>query len=372
MKNDEASNGKMKISDTTKIDVRMTLRVGIIGCGKTGEGRTGSAMGHQHAKGYVRHPNCQLVACADLVAANAEAFAKAYGGLRPYTDYREMLAREKLDMVSITVWTPYHHDIVVECARAGLRAVHCEKPMAHTFGLAWNMLRVCEEKGVQLTIDHQRRFGPPWRTARRLIDDGAVGEVTRLESACDNLFDWGTHWFDMMNFFNGDEPAEWVLGQIDCRSAQSAFGVPIENQGMSCIKWKNGVRGMLLTGYDMNIGCSNRILGTEGVIEVGVPNGPACRYRSQSHTEWQVPSLPDEPWYSAIAEGIADAIDALHGQREAELSGRKALQATELIFATYESSRRRARVDLPLKIEDHPLVSMLERGEVGAKEKPHE
>jgi hypothetical protein len=57
-------------------------------------------------------------------------------------------------------------------------------------------------------------------------------------------------------------------------------------------------------------------------------------------------------------------VDALKTSREPELAGRKALQATELIFATYESSRRRARVDLPLEIEDSSLLSMLEAGEV--------
>jgi hypothetical protein len=46
--------------------------------------------------------------------------------------------------------------------------------------------------------------------------------------------------------------------------------------------------------------------------------------------------------------------------REPELAGRRALQATELIFATYESSRKRGRVDLPLQIEDSPLLSMLQ------------
>lgn len=364
---EEKSKGKreVKISNTTRVDLRTRLRAALIGCGKTGEGRTGSAMGYQHAKGFLKHPKCELVACADIVRANADAFAKAHGGLPVYTDYREMLAKEKIDMISTTVWTPYHHDIVVDCARAGVRAIHCEKPMAHTFGLARNMLKVSEENGVQLTINHQRRFGGPWRIARQLIEQAAIGEVTRLESACDNLFDWGTHWFDMMNYFNGDEPAEWVIGQIDCRTAQSAFGVPLENQGISHIKWRNGVRGMLVTGYDMTIGCSNRIIGTQGVIEVGVPNGPACRYRSSKDTEWQTPSLPSEQWFDAIAWGIGDAIDCLLEDREPELSARKALSATELIFATYESSRRRARIELPLTIEDHPLVSLLESGQIG-------
>jgi pimeloyl-ACP methyl ester carboxylesterase len=61
---------------------------------------------------------------------------------------------------------------------------------------------------------------------------------------------------------------------------------------------------------------------------------------------------------------VLDLIDALKTGREPELSGHRALQATELIFATYESSRRRARVELPLDIEDSPLLSMLNNGDM--------
>jgi hypothetical protein len=59
---------------------------------------------------------------------------------------------------------------------------------------------------------------------------------------------------------------------------------------------------------------------------------------------------------------VLDLIDALKTGREPELAGRRALQATELIFATYESSRRRGRIDLPLTIEDSPFLSMVEEG----------
>ena len=47
-----------------------------------------------------------------------------------------------------------------------------------------------------------------------------------------------------------------------------------------------------------------------------------------------------------------------------ELDGKRALQATEIIFACYESSRRHARIDLPLTIDDNPLVSMIENGDL--------
>jgi hypothetical protein len=68
-----------------------------------------------------------------------------------------------------------------------------------------------------------------------------------------------------------------------------------------------------------------------------------------------------------IPAAILDLVDALKTGREPQLSARKALQATELIFATYESSRRRGRVDLPLEIEDSPFLSMLESGVISAE-----
>jgi pimeloyl-ACP methyl ester carboxylesterase len=64
------------------------------------------------------------------------------------------------------------------------------------------------------------------------------------------------------------------------------------------------------------------------------------------------------------AQAVLDLIDALKTGREPELSGRRALQATELIFATYESSRRRGRVDLPLDIDDAPFIAMLNDGDM--------
>ncbi|MAJ74952.1 glucose-fructose oxidoreductase, partial [Candidatus Poribacteria bacterium] len=54
--------------------------------------------------------------------------------------------------------------------------------------------------------------------------------------------------------------------------------------------------------------------------------------------------------------------DSFHNGTEPELSGRRALNATEIIFSIYESSRRRSRIDLPLDIDDNPLVEMVESG----------
>jgi UDP-N-acetylglucosamine 3-dehydrogenase len=114
--------------------------------------------------------------------------------------------------------------------------------------------------------------------------------------------------------------------------------------------------------------CANRLLGTEGTIEVGVQEGPQLRLRCpDTGGKWKEVEVGQAMHgQEHVVSAILDLVDALRTGREPELSARKALQATELIFATYESSRRRARVALPLDIEDSPYLAMLARGDLVA------
>ncbi|MSS71498.1 MAG: Gfo/Idh/MocA family oxidoreductase [Candidatus Latescibacteria bacterium] len=346
-----------------------TFKVGIIGCGRPrrSEGATGFGISHHHAAGYLACPDTEIVACADIKPENAEAFAQKHNVPRTYEDYREMLTKERPDIVSVCVWIALHAPIVLDCARAGVKAIHSEKPMAPTFGEAVDMVRVCAERGVQLTFNHQRRFEPSFRKARDLARSGVVGQIRQMEGYCGNILDLGTHWIDMMCFFNDDQPAEWVIGQVDSREEKLVFGVPVENQALCSFQWKNGVRGLLETGPGIaNAGCSLRLLGADGIIEVGVPDGPAVRYASEKTSGWVVPEIEGGLRGGDIfTRAIFDLVDALKTGREPELSGRKALQATEVIFACYESSRRRARIDLPLDIRDSPFLDMLAKRQIG-------
>ncbi len=340
-----------------------TYRVGIIGCGRPwkSEGASGFGMGHAHARGYAAAPDAQIAALADINLDNARAFQAEHGGDQIYSDYREMLAREGLDIVSICTWPALHAEMVIAAAEAGVKAIHCEKPMAPTYGEARRMAAICRERGVQLTFDHQRRFAEPFMTARRLLKSGAIGELQRMEATCDNLFDWGTHWFDMLNFYNDETPVEWVLGQIDPRDGKTIFGVAIEGQGLSHFKYRNGVKGTLTTGFGAGKAATNRLIGGEGVIEVGLGSGVQQRIWGKGQSGWQPIELPlpESDLAGPVQRGVLDLIDALKTGREPELSARKALQATELIFATYESSRKRGRVDLPLEIDDSPYLEMI-------------
>ncbi len=339
-----------------------TLRVGIIGCGRPreSEGATGFGMAHWHALGYEAAPDCEIVALADLNLDNARAFQADHGGEHVYKDYQTMLAEQRLDIVSVCTWPGLHAGMVIAAAEAGVRAIHCEKPMAPSLGEARQMVETCERHGAQLTFNHQRRFGDRFRKAKLLLDSGEIGQLVRIEGRCANLFDWGTHWFDMFFFYNNETPADWVLGQIDPRDGPTHFGVPMEGQGLSHVKFSNDVHGLLVTGFEAGLEAQLRLVGTAGIIEINHVGGSALRIWGHGQDGWRSPEVEEpELGLELTRDGVRDLFDALRTGREPELSGRRALQATELIFATYESSRRRGRVDVPVADAGRSLSDLL-------------
>lgn len=341
------------------------FRVGIIGVGRPWktEGATGFGMANFHALGYEASPDAEIVAVADLVPDHARSFQDRHDVPRTYEDYNEMLAREDLDVVSVCTWPRLHASMVIAAAEAGVKAVHCEKPMAPTYGEARRMEEVCRERGVQLTFNHQRRFGNLFRKVRELLREGAIGELRRMEATCRDMFDWGTHWFDMLFFYNDETPVEWVIGQVDPRDGATIFGVRLEGQGISHFEYRNGVTGTLLTRSDASGDVLNRLIGTDGTIEVSLSQGQTLRMWGRGMSGWRTVDVPQDEGGdlgAPVRAGVLDLIDALKTGREPELSASRALRATELIFATYESSRSRGRVDLPLTSDDSPLLAMLQ------------
>jgi UDP-N-acetylglucosamine 3-dehydrogenase len=345
------------------------FRAGIIGCG---------GMSKAHAVGYNDSPDCELVAVADIAEDKLAAFCELHAVERTYGDYREMLAREALDIVSVVVWPALHAPIVLDAAEAGVRAIHCEKPMASTWAAARQMVAACDAAGVQLTFNHQRRYGRPFVRAKELLDEGAIGELTRLEAFTHNLYDWGTHWFNMLFYYNDDVPARWVMGQIEARGSKPVFGMMCEGQGLSFFQWENGVFGLVMTGQPLMkpesdaaqaTFCSNRIIGTEGTIEVGLTGDVNLRLQNgRTGGHWMTFDEGTIHGLQVVSTAIVDVVDGLKTGRETRVAAQTALQSTEVMFATYESSRRRGRVDLPLEIDDHPFLDMLASGAVSTGE----
>ncbi|WP_246999755.1 Gfo/Idh/MocA family protein [Halosolutus gelatinilyticus] len=359
----------------------MPYTVAVVGTGAEPDdpGRDGYAMAYHHAAGYENHRECTLVACADIVRENAEAFADEFDvdEENVFVAYEEMLEAIEPDIVSICVPPSIHAEIALGCIRSGVvDAIHCEKPMADTYGGAKLMTQEASRHDVQLTFNHQRRFSDAVRTAKDLLDAGEIGDLRRVEfSAPVGIFDYGSHSFDLCNYFNDETSGEWVLGQIDYSEENVLFGTHNENQAIVHWKYENGVHGVAAsdsTGAGGPAGafaCHNRLIGADGVIEVG-PEGdgdeevPALRIRRDGEGWTPVETEDGLHGWEFIDRAIAENVRCLSEGETPELGAENALNATELIFAAWESARRRGRVDLPLEIEDNPLQAMLDAGDL--------
>jgi predicted dehydrogenase len=277
-----------------------------------------------------------------------------------------MLAQEKLDCISICLWPHLHAPFTIAAAQSGnVRAIHCEKPVAPTWKAAKEMVEVCAAAGVQLTFNHQRRFNVPFQTAKAMLDAGEIGELESMEAYCFDLFDWGTHWFDMMFFFNNETPVDWVFGQVDISAPYAIFGLPLERFGSSHFAFKNGVRGTLVASRDKEVwnGLRVRLNGSKGQLEVGQARQlDAHELRILNGTSGWKPiavegTISGDDAYPKV---MAEVIGSLQNGEKSLLDAHNALATTELIFATYESARLRKRISLPLEgVEGHPLLEIL-------------
>lgn len=333
-------------------------RLASIGCGKR-------AM--KIASGFARSDDVEIVACADPNPEAGQTFAEAFGASNVYRDHKTMLTEQTPDIVVVAVWTGLHLPMIRDAVQAGAKGIFAEKPMAETMGASREIHRLVTDAGVVTAFCHQRRFLKQFETARELLDDGAIGEVLRYEGRCSNMIDWGTHWFDMMLFLNDDQPAKSVIAQVHVDTeVKRVFDVPVDNMGVSLVEFENGRWGLMQTAN--KIGASVRVLGDDGVMDIRPAKGDdwRLRYLSGSTNGWEYVDLdvPEEDNYPTVAATL-EFVECLKRGREPRLSSRKALQATELVFATYESARAHRRIDLPLEIDDNPLADMIERGVVG-------
>lgn len=343
------------------------LTVAMIGTGDPSDpGPDGYGMAYAHGRGYQRVEGCELVACADLVEPNAAAFAREFDvpADHVFTDASRMVEVIDPDIVSVCTPVPTHEPLVVETAHTGesVRAIHCEKPMADTWGGARRMAAVTEEEGVQLTFNHQRRFGRPFRLARKLVDEGEIGELQRIEFGGPNIFDYGTHSVDLANYLVGEIDPRWVLANVDTRDTELWFDAPNENQAVVLWEYEDGVFGLASTGDGTDVvPCHHRLLGTDGQIEIGAP-GAVLRLRGREDADWRTIDTDGEDLHEPeyIDRAIAEVIDSVRNGEPSELGAENALRATKIIFGGFESARRTARVEFPLEIADNPLRSLLD------------
>ncbi|MHB0856241.1 MAG: Gfo/Idh/MocA family protein [Anaerolineae bacterium] len=144
------------------------LRAGVIGAGAISV--------HSHIPAYKAAPGVELVALCDVNAQRAHAVAEELGIPAAYTDYREMLEREALDLVSVCSPNAFHAPMTIAALEAGANVL-CEKPMALSYADAKAMVATAQRCGKSLTVGFHMRYSPEVAAIKETVLSGKLGDV---------------------------------------------------------------------------------------------------------------------------------------------------------------------------------------------------
>jgi predicted dehydrogenase len=358
-------------------------RVAVIG--RTGKGN----YGHGLDTVWLGVERAELVAVADPDDTGRAAAAKRLKVSRAYADYREMLAKERPQVVSVADrWLDQHAETVIACAEAGA-SVFLEKPMARSLAETDAMIAACDKHHVKLAIAHQTRYSPRLQRVRELISAGKLGELLELRGrgkedrrgGGEDLMVLGTHIMDLMRLLAG-EP-RWCFARLwqDGRPAQKGDVRP-GGEGMGPIL---GDRITALYGFDGVLtatfgtgraadGAGSRfalfVHGSKGVLRIGTGSLPPAHWLDDptwggGPAKWQpITSAgvgePEPLQDDGLALGnrwiAEDLLEAIENDRPPKGSAADGRAALEMILAVYESFRLDRAVELPLKNRRHPLT----------------
>jgi predicted dehydrogenase len=331
-------------------------RVGIIGLGRIAstiddevQGNAAVMLPYSHMACYRETPAVEVVAAADSYPEQRAAFQQRWGLDNLYADYREMLARERLDIVSVTTSARPRPGIVADCARAGARMIYAEKPIAFSLAEADAMLAACRDHGATLAIGCTRRWDARWQAVRRLLDGGELGRVLQVTAyGRAGISHNGSHLLDLVRFLAGGE-ARWVFGEMesDERAAEDD-----DLMGNGYLAFDNGVRAYVRMWPSGGAEWEFEVIGERGRIR-SLANGREFEWW-QTDGDWRGEPrrrlLPTpQRWLSPPLNSVHDLVRCLETGGQPACTGADGLAALEVALALRESHRQGGRrVDLPL------------------------
>ncbi len=210
-------------------------------------------------------PEVEVAAISDLSEAPLERAARnpRLKGARRYTDYRQMLERERLDVVAVCNSNGDRAAAILACAERKLHVV-AEKPLAITVEDLTRVKRAVAAAGVKLGMLLPMRYSPPFLALKQIVDSGEIGQVgqiaaqksykagnrpawMRRKESYGGTIPWiGSHMVDLMRFCSGRE-------LIEVMSYQTRFEHPgigeMENVTGSLFRLDNGGVGVLGMDY---------------------------------------------------------------------------------------------------------------------------
>ncbi len=377
------------------------VKIGIVGLGGIARG--------QHIPGYLMSEGVELTAFCDANEDVLKDMGERYGVSHLTTDYRELVALDEVDAVSVCTWPDTHHPVTMAAIEQG-KHVFCEKPLALTYPLAHEMYQAAEEAGLETAIGFSHRLTPAAHLAYHLINSGDLGTIyqvvavyssgggdfasrpmsprlTRATNGGGPLFELGTHMVDMVRWWTGleitslcaqhrtfvprrqwSDTGEWA--QVDVEDASNVIadlegGATAVFMHSRAVTGRNfdqrvevyGSEGALL--YDQARPYELRACIGEDMVRLCADYGMYDPRWGQYRVEEPYPVIPAPTEYLDAVPGaragravrtLAPAfVQAIRGRRPYILPGfYEGMRAQEVLDAAVLSAEERRWVDLPL------------------------
>ncbi|MEN6602410.1 MAG: Gfo/Idh/MocA family oxidoreductase [Bryobacteraceae bacterium] len=332
----------------------------------------------------------EVIAVADPVdAGRAKAMARS-GAARGYADYREMLAKEKPDIVVVAPRrSDQHMAMFTAAAEAGAHII-IEKPMAGSLPEADAMVALAEKKHIKVQVGHPARAAAVTRRVAEIIKSGEIGQLIEMRArgkedkraGGEDLTILGSHAFDLMRLFAGDP--RWVsahvtyqnqeLAREHVRQGMEAVGLLAGDNVAAMFSFDGGIHGYFASrsnDYLAGDRCGLTLCCSRGVIFINLGSsrsGQSFILRSPSWIpnknapQWEeIPGPGPEiigNWDRANNVMALDLLDAIRNGREPVCGIRDGRWPVEMTAGVYQSQLKGGRVAFPLTDRRDPLASL--------------
>lgn len=328
------------------------LRVAVIGAGR---------IGRVHSEAIASHPQATLVLVCDPIGTAAEDLAASYGA-RSCKDASEVFADPEVDAVVIGSPSTFHAEHLLAAARAG-KAVLCEKPVAISVEEGRKLeADLAQFDHPPIMIGFQRRFDPSMAKAKRLLEEGAIGELNQVNiisrdpgpppasyiAQSGGIFkDMTIHDFDLGRFYMGEIESVTAFGQELLPEVTEAGDY---SAGVVVLRGKDGAittvtfNRKCATGYDQRI----ELHGSEGSLRMENQTETSLTVFSTSAAAAQEPYLNFflTRYAAAYRNELTAFIDAINNGTPVSPTVADGVAALVIAEAAAESARTGATVTL--------------------------
>jgi predicted dehydrogenase len=325
----------------------------VIGCGRIGatfEIDSSLVKPASHAAAFKANPRTTLAA---LVDPEPKALQKAgeYYQVPTFSDAQTAFKEISPDIVVISTPPPTHEEYLKLALEHGIRAIVCEKPVSGDLASARRMIALAKtHPSSTVILNHQRRFFPLFKEAKRMIEAGELGRIQQVSCYYSNgLQNNATHSLDAVQFLLGDQAA-WAWGVENPLNKTAPFGSNID--GM--VSFKKGAVASLQSLDNAQYGIHDlAFYGTKGALFIGqygfrfkkVQAKDGVTFEGSKELDWEHPetSFDKRSMLEATAAHVADCLDGAVPESTLE-EGYHTMQILETLVASAKEGGRKIMI----------------------------